>query len=141
MRRTGRVAGRGEWGLFDVVYETAPEWLDEITFNYYVMTEDGDRRFNFFEVSVTYLDVARGRHNACAALPPHAVARYGVPTAFGVEIVVDGETVADAQQGSVEKWWTLVQDKPNIARRPGYLVDRSKTPFALANIDDYEAVR
>ena len=31
--------------------------------------------------------------------------------------------------------------RPNITRQAGYLVDRSKTPFAWAYIDDYEVVR
>jgi hypothetical protein len=29
----------------------------------------------------------------------------------------------------------------SVARRDGYLVDRSKTPFALINPDEYEAVK
>ena len=39
-------------------------------------------------------------------------------------------------------WWKKpeITDNKNVIRRDG-LVDRSKTPFALVNIDDYEAVK
>jgi hypothetical protein len=141
VKRTGSGVRRREWALFDVSYETAPEWVDEVGFTFHVMTQDAQRQFNYFETSVTYIDLARGDHNACVVLPPAAVARYGEPTAFGVEIFLRGERVALKSVGAPDDWWKLIADKPNIHRRPGYLVDRSKTPFALAFIDDYEVVR
>ena len=41
-----------------------------------------------------------------------------------------------------KEWWkdSAVLDNPSVTRRNG-LVDRSKTPFALINIDDYEVVQ
>ena len=141
VKRTGSGVRRREWALFDVSYETAPEWVDEVGFTFHVMTQDAQRQFNYFETSVTYIDIARGDHNACVVLPPAAVARYGEPNAFGVEVFLRGERVAVKSVGAPDDWWKLIADKPNINRRSGYLVDRSKTPFALAFIDDYEVVR
>jgi hypothetical protein len=141
VRRTAGSSRRREWALLEVGYETAPEWIDELSFTFFVMTQDAQRQFNFFEVSVTYVDIERGSHVACVVLPPAAVARFGEPTAFGVEIMAGGERVAVKSVGAPDEWWKLIGDKPNITRRPGYLVDRSKTPFAWAFMDDYEAVR
>ena len=40
------------------------------------------------------------------------------------------------------EWWkkTKVTENMNVVRRDG-LVDRSKTPFAWVNVDDYEVVK
>lgn len=140
-KRTGSGLRRREWAVLDVAYETAPDWIDEVSFTFHVMTQDAQRQFNYFETSVTYIDIARGDHNACVVLPPAAVARHGEPNAFGVEVFLRGERVAVKSVGAPDDWWKLIADKPNINRRSGYLVDRSKTPFALAFIDDYEVVR
>ncbi len=141
VNRLGRGARRKEWALLQIEYETAPEWMDELVFTFYVMTQDAKREYNYFETTVTYVDIARGDHYACVALPPAAVARYGEPIAFGVEVVADGQPAAFGGVGPTEKWWTKIGENPNINKRPGYLVDRSKTPFAWAFVDDYEAVR
>lgn len=132
---------RKEWAVFTVDYATAPEWIDELVFSFYVMTQNAQKEFNYFETTVTYVDIAKGDHQACVVLPPAAVARYGEPIAFGVEIVSGGQRAATKSEGSAEEWWKLITDKPNINKRPGYLVDRSKTPFAWAFVDDYEVVR
>ena len=139
--RTARGARRKEWAVLEVTYETAPEWMDELSFTFYLMTQDAQKQYNYFETSVTYVDIAKGEHVACVVLPSAAVARFGEPNAFGVEVFLGGQRVATKSAGAVEEWWKLLADRPNINKRSGYLVDRSKTPFAWAFIDDYEAVR
>ena len=141
VRRTVSGSSRREWALLEVGYETLPEWIDELSFTFYVMTQDGQKQFHFFEATVVYVDIGRGSHAACVVLPPAAVARFGEPNAFGVEIFAGGERVAFKGVGPAEEWWKLIGDKPNITKHAGYLVDRSKTPFAWAFIDDYEVVR
>ena len=141
VRRTVSGSARREWALLEVGYETLPEWIDELSFTFHVMTQDAQKQFHFFETTVVYVDIGRGSHAACVVLPPAAVARFGEPNAFGVEIFAGGERVAFKGVGPAEEWWKLIGDKPNIAKHAGYLVDRSKTPFAWAFIDDYEVVR
>ncbi len=141
VRRTARGSRPREWALLEVGYETAPEWIDELTFVFRVMTQDAAKQFHFFETTVTYADIERGNHTACVVLPPAAIARYGEPTAFGVEILMGAESIAVRSAGVDGEWWKLIGDRPNISRQSGYLVDRSKTPFAWAYIDDYEVVR
>lgn len=140
-----------EWTLFEIIYETTPEWMDTLDFAYSVMTErrttEGKKEFGFFQVSVRYLDVARGEHTSCVVMPPNAVARYGEPVALALEITQDGKPVATMSEvkidGLPEDWWknARVLDNPTVIRREGYLADRAKTPLALINMDDYEVVK
>lgn len=139
-----------EWALFEVKYSTSAKWTDELTFNYYVMTkgEDGDKKemFNFYTTTVRYIDIPKGEHMSCAAIPPSQIERYGKPVAVALEIVDKDGEIADSKSETTmkfpDKWWksNTVLDSPKVTRRQG-MVDRSKTPFALVNIDDYEVVQ
>jgi len=154
---SGRVS-RGkprEWALFEVTYETAADWSDEISFTYYVMAErravDGKKEYSLYQTTVRYVDVARGEHISCVVLPPTALQRYGDPVALAVEITApDGTSLAtdsvnDGREGKAlpVEWWKAkeVLDSKSVVRRDAYLVDRSKTPFAWVNMDDYEVVK
>lgn len=145
-----------EWALMDVQYETMPEWMDEIVFTYHVLAEhrnvDGKLEYSFYQTVVRYVDVAHGEHSSCVALSPNAVLRYGVPVALTVEIsAADGTALASesAFEGKAippdlqADWWKnpKVTDNAGVTKRDGYLTDRSKTPFAFINADDYEAVK
>ena len=140
-----------DWAVFEATYDTVPEWLDEVVVTYYLMSEhraaDGKREFSFFQTTVRYADVARGEHTACVVLPPAALLRYGDQfIGFAAEFSVAG-TLQDAKSEVTAalpqpEWWKKpeVTESKSVVRRDG-LVDRSKTPFALINIDDYEAVK
>ena len=142
-----------EWALFEVKYETEAKWMDEVTFVYHVMTkgrnEEGKDAFSYYTATVRYIDVPKGEHMSCVAIPPSLVERYGEPVAVALEIIGKDGTVLDSKSESLmkfpsEKWWTDTQVMDNqsvpVARRNG-MVDRSKTPFALINTDDYEVVQ
>jgi len=137
-----------EWALFEIKYSTGQKWTDELMFNYHVMAkgkdDDGKDMYSYYTQTVRYIDIPKGDHMSCVALPPSLVERYGEPVSLALEIVGKDGTVLDSKQegeGSKE-WWkdSRVLDQPNIKRRQG-LVDRSKTPFALINADDYEVVQ
>lgn len=130
------------WAQFEVEYDTTPEWIDEATFNFSVMLQEPkSKQWHLFQTAVTYLDIAKGSHGAAVMLPPAAVARYGEIKFFHVEITIDGEAVAKKDVGA--EGWVEQMDKlgDRVTRHSGYLQDRSKTPFGLTYIDDYEAVR
>lgn len=142
-----------EWAVFEVGYETIPEWLDEVVVTYYIMTEkraaaEAREKYSFYRTTVRYADVARGEHNACAVLPPNLLLRYGDKViGIAVEITSTDGTLLDWKnevEGSLlpAEWWKKAEviDSKNVTRRDG-LTDRSKTPFGLANIDDYEVVK
>lgn len=140
-----------EWALFEVKYSTSAKWTDELTFNYYVMTQgeddEGKKVYNFYTVTTRYIDIPKGDHMSCSAIAPSQIERYGDPVALAVEIIDKDGEVADVKSESTinfpsKEWWkdSRVLDNPATKRREG-LVDRSKTPFALINIDDYEVVQ
>lgn len=140
-----------EWALFEVKYSTSAKWTDELTFNYHVMTkgqdDEGGDIFNYYAATVRYIDIPKGDHMSCVAIPPSQIERYGEPVAVALEIVDKDGEVADQQSETIikfpsDEWWkdSKVLDSPKTKRRQG-MVDRSKTPFALINIDDYEVVQ
>lgn len=150
-----------EWAVLDVAYETAPEWIDEIQITYSVLTETPKpanaaqaaftpkERFSFYTIQESYVNVAKGEHYASVVLPPAAITRYGKPILFGVEISVNGKSQGMKTEGRVvgidtvktPDWWrsdAMRQDF--VASREG-LKDRSRTPWAVINADDYETVK
>lgn len=139
-----------EWALFEVKYETVAKWMDELTFNYYVMTkgksDEGKEAFSFYSTALRCVDIPRGEHMSCVAIPPSLVERYGEPVAVALEIVGKDGTVLDSKTESImplpKEWWKddKVRDNASVTQRKG-LLERSKTPFALINADDYEVVQ
>jgi len=140
-----------EWALFEVKYETSSKWTDELKFDYHVMTrgrnEEGKEVFSYYTTSIRYVDVPKGDHMSSVAIPPSLVERYGEPVAVALEITgKDGTVLAsESPAGGLalpKEWWkdSKVLDNPNVTHRNG-LIDRSKTPFALVNPDDYEVVQ
>ena len=145
------------WGVFDVVFDTAPLWIDELTVTYSVMlsndkVQQGEKPMSLMKLTVEYADIAQGRdHRAGVVVPAVALERYGKPIGFAVQIFVGGNPVAEA--GVVdgflkdpkvrERWWanSAVTDSPAVQKRDGYLVERSKSVFSLVDIDSYEAGR
>ena len=142
-----------EWAVFEVTYDTIPEWVDEVVVTYYLMaerrpTDPNKKEFAYYQTTVRYTDVARGEHIASVVLPPGAVARNGDQfIGFAVEITSADGTLLDVKNETVgtmlpQEWWkkSEVTESKNVVKHDG-LVDRSKTPFGLINIDDYEAVK
>lgn len=147
VKSPGRSSGpKKKWAALEAEYTTSAEWTDAITFTFHVMSMDDEKTYHYYTTTVTYIDVAKGDHGACVMLPPAAVARYGTPMAFAVEVELDGKTVATESDGMGKgtPWWTRLDamaGKGKLERHSGLLQDRSKTPFGLTFIDQYEAVR
>ena len=128
-------------------YDTVPEWIDEVTCQYYVITlkvEDGKKSYSLFKTSAKYRDVEKGRgHLGSVFLRPSTLKRYGTPVAVAVEISVEGKPVDETGEATIPmtpKWWKTIDTltKQGVVVRDGYLLDRSQTPFAMVNVDDYE---
>ena len=143
----------GTWARVMVEYETEPEWIDELIFSYYVLTlteVDGKKSYSFFRNNVRYIDIKEGRrHYSAVFLRPNTIERYGEPVAIAVEISYKGEiagTATDVEKSAglpAGEWWKnrRVIDNDLVTERNGYLLNRAESPFALINIDDYEAIR
>lgn len=143
----------GDWIQITVEYSTTKDWIDELVFQYFVMSEtrvDGKRAYSFFKTTVRYGDIKRStRHFSTVFLKPNTVERYGEPIGIAVEIshagkVVDKDSGTAASSGLPKgEWWKnpKVTDSQAVTARAGYLLNRSETPFALLDIDDYETIR
>ena len=140
-----------EWALFEIHYVTATKWTDELSFTYHVMTkgkdDEGKEAYSYYTLTLRYVNIPKGDHMSSVALPPSMVERYGEPVSLALEVVGKDGTVLAFQSESIinyptREWWKdpNVLDKPQVTRRTGGLMDRSKTPFALINADDYEVV-
>ena len=143
-----------DWGVLDVTFDSAPEWIDEMTVTFTVMLQNkkakqGEPAFSLLTLTSEYRDIAQGRdRKAGVVVLPVAMERHGQPIGIGVQFFRDGQLIAESGVGaeslsSQEKWWAnpRVTDSPNVKKRDGYLIERSKSPFALVDIDSYEASR
>jgi hypothetical protein len=143
-------AGREkEWMQFSVVYDTSDDWIDSVVFQYYVLSEkmvEGKKRYSLFKKTVKYIDIAKGRaHISDVYLHPRVVERYGKVVAAGFEALIDGKEVGkDSKVEGINltgDWWTKIADDDKVTIRDGYLLDRSESPFAMSNIDEYEIIK
>ncbi len=144
-----RPAVRGEWGRITTKYDTSPEWIDDLTFEYFALLVREERgeppQYSLFRGTVVYMEIEQGRgKESTAFLRPRTLRRYGEMIGIAVEVSHEGEVVAVESQelrGSVaegqEEWWR----NPNLTPRDGYILNRSETPFALINYDLYESIR
>lgn len=142
-----------DWVEIKTTFDTEPEWIEEVVFQYYILTRNNRKDekvpYSFYQATVRYGDVERGRnHYSTMYIPPNAVKRHGYPVALGVEILINGKIVdskheKDPSVGVAAEWWKNpeVISKEGVATRPGCLINRKESPFALINIDDYEVVR
>ena len=154
---SGASAKAKEWGVFDVTFATAPEWIDGLVATFTVILEDpkadmkkGETKLSLFQTTVEYPHVEKGNvHKIGVVIPPAALARFGTPSGFAVQFSVAGQEIAaqgvtEGMLKSVgEGWWTnpKVLEAPFLQNREGYLVDRMKSPFLLVDIDSYEVSR
>jgi len=142
-----------KWHQISMQYETAPLWIDELTAQVHVMsvTKDPETKkdvYSLFKLVIKYADIEKGRdHKMTAFLRPAAVKRYGEPIAVAIVLSIDGNVVGEISQEAdrriPKKWWSnpRIVDNANVTVRGGYLLNRSETPWAMINYDDYEVIK
>ncbi len=141
-----------DWYQFWVQYETAHEWIDEVVFTYHVLAQkkvNGKDAYSLYRKTIKYIDVPQARgHMSTAYLRPNTIKRYGEIVAAAVEVSVNGQPAAEhsewkATPKTPEKWWKnpAIVESPAVTVRDGYLLDRSQTPFAFINVDDYGVIK
>lgn len=141
----GRAAAR-DWVELQVVFDSEPEWMDEVTFQYYALLYDrvtGD--YTFLRGLVLHVDVAKGKnHMSSAYIRPNTLARFGEVVAVAVEVLYKGEVVATQSEGKLPKSQTLPVDwwkNPKLVVKDGLILTKTQSPFAYVSYDDYEAVK
>lgn len=148
----GGVKRAQEWHVVSVLYDTVPEWMDDLLVQFHVLTVKPDPQtrsnvYSLFKKSVRYGDIERGRdHRAMAFLRPAATKRFGDVVASAAVLTVNG-TIVDEQSETEtdlpEFWWRnpRVLDSPSLTVREGYLLNRMESPWMLVNPDDYEVIK
>jgi hypothetical protein len=128
-----------DWFQILTQYDTAPEWMEELTFTYYVLVRDkqsAQRTQALFRGEVTYVTIQKGRHMSDMYLHPSTLARYGDVEAIAVLLTFKGQLVAmESQPASQQRWWEA------MAPVDGFILNRMETPFAMIDFDTYEAIK
>ena len=127
------------WFQVNVHYETDPDWMDDLTFTYYIVTQSktGAQKFTLFRGEVTYVNIQKGKHKSDMYLHPSTIARYGVVQRVGVVISSQGRVLAMESLPATgsPRWWE------QLTPQEGYVLNRMQTPFAMIYFDDYEAIK
>ncbi|MBM4143272.1 MAG: hypothetical protein FJ225_06735 [Lentisphaerae bacterium] len=136
-----------DWVAITLNYDTEPEWIDELLIRYFVLAlkdDRGKRSYSLYKCAVRSLDVARGRgHTATVFLRPAAIERFGEVVAVAAEIVYKGQVAGQISEAALtlpEKWWNdpAVTDSELTTARDGYLIERTRSPFAFVDLAEYE---
>jgi hypothetical protein len=143
--RAGGMGARkppADWAQITVKFNTTPEWLDELTFNFYALAKDSKDQYSFYKGTVRYIDIEKGRdHLAAMYVRPGTLKRYGPLVAIGVEVMEKGKLIGEGKEGNVaDEWWKKTMGN-SFTPREDCLLDRSLSPFALIAIDDYEVIK
>lgn len=118
-----------KWGIIEVLYESTPEWADDVELKYYVLlkSDKGKKRSVMLAGDVVYIHVEKGKkHLSSMYVPPQVISRYGKVLRIRVELWYNGvfQDSAKWPKGSKKTpWWTRI--KPTY----GSIVNRFYTPF------------
>ena len=128
---------RPDWWRVVIDFETAPDWIDELEFTYYVYMKDQSNKNAemMFRGAVTYVNVPRGKHQSDMFLHPNTLARLGSVEQVAVVVKNRGAVVASESTAKTPNWWERF---PPI---DGVLLNRSQTPFAYIDYDSFNAIK
>ena len=133
--------------------QAKPEFLDELTLNYYILLDNSDRenpQGTLLTGSVTHVAIPQSKGlNSVMYVSPRTLERFfhgkipstarGVVKDIGVTITRQGQLVAQSSwQSDIRNkapWWTTMQPVP------GYVLNKNETPFAPLVWDYYEAIK
>ena len=130
-----------DWGEIVVLYETSPDFLDELEFTYYVIMRTRDNRepFVLLKGTVTYVHVEKGRHQSTMYIHPSVLARFGAIDGIAVEVRAGGRVVAVETDGpSGRRYQQALQQLP---ARDGHVMNPLQTPFAMLGFDNNEMMK
>jgi hypothetical protein len=128
----------GDWLEVEIEYETKPEDIGELTFNYTIMIEK-----KLLVGTVTHINIPKGReHYSVVYVSPRTLLK-----------LTGGRPLTGS---SIENVWVTVESQgvkldqpaafkpgpiPNLPQLPGLVLNKDETPFAPLYYDRYEAIR
>jgi len=126
-----------------------PEFLDEVTINYYILLNNKSRenpQGTLLTGSVTHVAIPQAKGlNSVMYVSPRTLERFfegrtpnsassGVVD-VGVTITQQGQLVAESSWKGKGQWWSTLQQVS------GYVLNKNETPFAPLAWDYYEAIK
>lgn len=149
-----RVQKNKDWLELEVSFSwqpraAKPEFLDDLTLNYYVLLNNKSREYpqgTLLTGTVTHVAVPQAKGlNSVMYISPRTLERFfggKIPTSassaltdVGVIITKQGQTVAEASWKGRGQWWSALQQVS------GYVLNKNETPFAPLAWDYYEAIK
>ena len=149
-----KVPKNKEWLELEVSFSwqpkaTKPEFLDELTFNYFILLNNKSRENpggTLLTGTVTHVAIPQAKGlNSVMYVSPRTLERFfegKIPstassaiTDVGVIITKQGQTVAEASCKGRGQWWSALQQVN------GYVLNKNETPFAPLAWDYYEAIK
>jgi hypothetical protein len=149
-----RVQKNKDWLELEVSFSwqpraAKPEFLDDLTLNYYVLLNNKSREYpqgTLLTGTVTHVAVPQAKGmNSVMYISPRTLERFfggKIPTTassavtdVGVIITKQGQTVAEASWKGRGQWWSALQQVS------GYVLNKNETPFAPLAWDYYEAIK
>jgi hypothetical protein len=134
-----------DWLILRAVYETAPDWTDDITVTFYALFKidsahdsqaDPSKRYLLLQGEMSYINLDRGTHNAFMFIHPDTLERYGDVERIAVLLRHKGQDAGSMSDPKAQEgWWT--QLKP-VA---GQLLSRDRTPFNNVNRGYYDMMK
>jgi len=126
-----------------------PEFLDEVTFNYYILLNNKSREYpqgTLLTGTVTHVAIPQAKGmNSVMYVSPRTLQRFfegkipstasAAVTDVGVTITKQGQLVAEASWKGRGQWWSALQQVG------GYVLNKNETPFAPLAWDYYEAIK
>lgn len=126
-----------------------PKYTDELTFNYYILLKNVTQtapKGTLLVGSVTLANIAQAREmHTVVYVSPRTLERFfegkvpgngaAVVEAVGVTISKQGQLVAEYTGTFRSGWWSQFQ------QTPGFVLNKSETPFAPLAWDYYEAIK
>jgi hypothetical protein len=126
-----------------------PEFLDEVTVNYYILLNNKSRenpQGTLLTGSVTHVAIPQAKGlNSVMYVSPRTLERFFEGKApnsassgvvdVGVTITQQGQLVAESSWKGKGQWWSTLQQVS------GYVLNKNETPFAPLAWDYYEAIK
>ncbi len=127
----------GSWLEVEVEFETKAEMIDELSFNYKILING-----KLLVGEVTHISIPKGReHYSVAYVAPRALDNVmGGKSLTAASI--QGIWVDVNRQGQVLSTLSTAKSAvPNVPQVPGFVLNKSQTPFSILYWDRYEALK
>jgi hypothetical protein len=126
-----------KWLEVEVSYDTLPEEIDELTFNYIIAVEN-----RLLDGTVTYVNIPKGRdHFAVMYVTPKTLLKLTGGHALTAGSIQNVWVTVTHQGQTLDRIAYKPMEIPNLQHLSGLVLNKSETPFAPLYYDRYETIK